>query len=268
MGADFRRTVELVEDSFLELGRQSGSEEIIIPGAIALRDRELRSTGGEFNIVARIDVEERKLAQTLRTITGLFDPFGLPVSIGVPPNARPRGLASRLHRSGFSFSEDVSVMVLGGAPRPGSTSKAVNVREIGRDEPWRPLLGSFCDLLFQVFATKPDERPRRRQRIFHNFQRTRSRYFLAELDGRFVGTTILHNLRGVANVSAVGTAAGYRRRGVARAMMARALSDARSLGPKAMWLATERGSVAEPLYRDLGFVRLFVLPVFRHAPPQ
>lgn len=268
MDVEVRRRIERVEDSFLELGRESGSEEIRIPGVIVFRDRRLKGTGGQYNIVARIDVDARALRGTLRTITELFRPHGIPVSIGVPPTARPAGLVDLLPRHGFTFSGDVSVMALADAFRPGSVSGEVTVHEIDRTGLWRPFLDTFCDLVFEVFGAIPEQRPRRRERIFHHFQRARSRYYLAELDGRFVGTTIMHDLREVAYISAVGTLPGYRRRGVARALMARSIPLAMARNPRDVWLATDRDSVAESFYADLGFDRLFVLPLFRWSPPQ
>jgi ribosomal protein S18 acetylase RimI-like enzyme len=97
---------------------------------------------------------------------------------------------------------------------------------------------------------------------------------VAEVDGRIVGTVQLDhdtmpNQRHRAEVRKLLVHPDFRRRGIARALMADIEGHARELQRSLLTLDTRTGDTAEPLYRDLGFEIAGVIPQYcrdTHAP--
>ncbi|MDY0872865.1 GNAT family N-acetyltransferase [Dongia rigui] len=81
---------------------------------------------------------------------------------------------------------------------------------------------------------------------------------VAEMEGRILGTVQLDhdtmpNQRHRAEVRKLLVHPDFRRRGIARALMAEIETHARRLARSLLTLDTRSGDAAEPLYRDLGF---------------
>ena len=95
--------------------------------------------------------------------------------------------------------------------------------------------------------------------------------FVAELDGQVIGTAQLHfaqrpNARHRAEVAKVIVGRAYRRRGVARALLAAIDALARDEARTLLVLDTETGSDAENLYRALGWKVVGVVPGWAENP--
>jgi GNAT superfamily N-acetyltransferase len=89
----------------------------------------------------------------------------------------------------------------------------------------------------------------------------------AWVEGRLAGTVSLvpapqPNQPHRADVAKLLVHPGFRRRGVARALMARLEETAREMGRTLLVLDTEEGSGAEPLYEALGYVHFGTVPGF------
>lgn len=97
---------------------------------------------------------------------------------------------------------------------------------------------------------------------------------VAEADERIVGTVQLDhdtmpNQRHRAEVRKLLVHPTFRRRGIARDLMAMIEGHARALGRSLLTLDTRTGDAAEPLYRSLGFDVAGVIPDYcrdTHAP--
>ena len=90
----------------------------------------------------------------------------------------------------------------------------------------------------------------------------RVRLYLANCDGQNAGACSLFEANGWARVESVGTRPEFRRRGVASALVRRAIEDAQANENSVVYLFTEAGGDGEALYRTLGFVP-WKLNVFR-----
>jgi GNAT superfamily N-acetyltransferase len=93
----------------------------------------------------------------------------------------------------------------------------------------------------------------------------------AHRDGSLVGTAMLDldtppNQRHRADVKKVLVHRRARRCGLARALMARIEDEARARGRTLLTLDTERGSVAEQMYKRLGYCRFGIVPRYAVAP--
>lgn len=97
---------------------------------------------------------------------------------------------------------------------------------------------------------------------------------IAEAEGRLIGTVQLDhdtmpNQQHRAEVRKLLVHPGFRRRGIARALMHEIERHARGLRRSLLTLDTRTGDAAEPLYRDLGFNVAGVIPDYcrdTHSP--
>ncbi len=92
-----------------------------------------------------------------------------------------------------------------------------------------------------------------RQVAMHETNLTGIALYLAFVNGSPAGCCSLFSKSGLGRVDSVITRKGFRRRGVAAALVCRAITDSLELGNSDTYLVTECGSPAEYLYRKIGF---------------
>jgi GNAT superfamily N-acetyltransferase len=90
-----------------------------------------------------------------------------------------------------------------------------------------------------------------------NVRRSNQRFYVADRDGEPAGVCLLLLSGRVAGLYAVATLAASRGRGIARALVARAASDAELLGATTLCLNTATGGAAQEAFRRLGFEDAF-----------
>jgi GNAT superfamily N-acetyltransferase len=90
-------------------------------------------------------------------------------------------------------------------------------------------------------------------------QRDDHRFYLAEFEGEPAGVSLaLYTAGGVCGIYAVATIEAYRKRGIARAMFAHVIADAREAGHDLVTLCTALDGPAERAFERLGFERFLV----------
>jgi GNAT superfamily N-acetyltransferase len=94
-----------------------------------------------------------------------------------------------------------------------------------------------------------------------------ARFFAVVLDGTIAAGCDLYSDAGVAQIEAVTTLAAFRNRGLARAVVLRALAAARETGAELVFLQAEYDDWPKELYRKLGFDAMGALHVFVRPPP-
>lgn len=104
--------------------------------------------------------------------------------------------------------------------------------------------------------------------ILRVFGRPVFRFFVVDDEGHVVGTTLLTFSAVTGYVSMVAIDPAYRRRGLARAMLDRALSATRRRGKRFIALdVLESNAPARALYERIGYRRLRANPIFVHDQP-
>jgi ribosomal protein S18 acetylase RimI-like enzyme len=109
------------------------------------------------------------------------------------------------------------------------------------------------------------------RRVLGMMQARSRRLLVARRDGRIVGTVQLDiatppNQPHRAEVTKLLVHPDARRLGIARALMLAVEALARREGRSLLTLDTRTGDSAEPLYRDLGFVQVGMVPGYSIAP--
>jgi len=82
---------------------------------------------------------------------------------------------------------------------------------------------------------------------------TGARFFVARVDGALAGTCELYVHEGVAELDDVHTLERFRRRGIARAVVGRAVREARERGADLIFLIADDADWPKDLYAKLGF---------------
>jgi GNAT superfamily N-acetyltransferase len=146
---------------------------------------------------------------------------------------------------GFSCASTLDVLVREPGPLPPVAGPPVEVRVAEADE-----VPAFTDVLMEVFRM-----PRRFYPALLDmtdaWRRAGARLYVVEREGELVATTLLAVVDGVAGIYNVGTVRSARRQGLARAMLARALEDARDADVVTLQVAPE--GFVEGFYLGLGF---------------
>ena len=94
-----------------------------------------------------------------------------------------------------------------------------------------------------------------------------ARFFVARADGRPASWSELYVADGVAQIESVGTLEAFRGRGLARAVVLRALAEARSAGCELVFLEADDTDWPKELYAKLGFEALARWSQFDRAMP-
>lgn len=160
-----------------------------------------------------------------------------------------RAWHAELVMRGFHVSTTLDVLAREPRPIVGAVPD-VRVREAGADE-----IGVFTDLLMEVFRM-----PRRFQHALLDMTEAWRRagaklYFGLDEKGQPASTTLVSFIDGIAGIYNVGTLRRERRRGHARALMARALDDARDADVVTLQVSSE--GFVEQFYLDLGFSPIY-----------
>jgi ribosomal-protein-alanine N-acetyltransferase len=94
-------------------------------------------------------------------------------------------------------------------------------------------------------------------------------YLVAEADGVIVACCGVTNVAGEGNINNVAVAEGYRRKGIAEALMTELLHRARLMGMEDFTLEVRMSNTAAiRLYEKLGFLREGIRPGFYEKPKE
>ncbi len=210
-----------------------------------------------FNCVFKCDLgrEPAEADGKIERIKSMASARGVPMAWWMGPSASPEDLSERLIARGFTVAPGPAGMAMDlclieerGAPPPG-----VLIREVESPSDLR----TWCDIMLPVFAfPSPTWRAWRELMAAQGHgPGSRVRHYLAELNGRPAATSSVILSGELAMLANVATLPKARKRGIAGAMTAKALHDARREGSRVGALfATNAGY---PLYSRMGFEEFF-----------
>ena len=197
-----------------------------------------------FHRVVQVNVDEVRVDGLIDNALRLFCNKGFDCVFTLSPLDRPADLGERLEQRGFKRGILASAMVYDppAAPPPVHSVAPVTMANEREYDIW-------ADVMCRSFAHPPAMGEAGRSvLIVPEMHR-----YLARVDGVPAGTTLLCSQFGMGYIDLVGTLPEHRRKGVASALVMRAVADSRAAGNRWTTLEAEAGSAAERLYKRLGF---------------
>ena len=176
----------------------------------------------------------------------------LPWAGAVGPALGARGFRQKVVLRYMELSADP-------APRP---SPGFSISEAHEE----PALRVFSEVQTRGFLT-PKERFEPWFEFLHGWNQKNlgdpaQHFYVGALDGTPAAVTLLLVTGKVGGIYAVATLPDFRRRGLSRALLLRAIGEARAAGCERISLQVYAGSDAERLYLGLGFVPAFDCPIY------
>jgi GNAT superfamily N-acetyltransferase len=200
----------------------------------------------DFNCLEAFATDDHHVESLLDVGFSLLRAFDREPAVHVTPLDRPASLAERLGRRGLLPVDRWSAMAFTGDADHIAVNGQIDVQVAGPDD-----ARTFANI-----QSAGDDAWMRRMSLsgaLSGMHDPGNTLYLAYTEGQAVGTTHLICDEATAGIYAVGTLRGHRRRGVATALIVRALRDARAAGCDVIGLRTLAGSDAERLYARIGF---------------
>lgn len=200
------------------------------------------------NHATDINVNEDEVEALLKRVTRYFLSRGSPfVCFRISPLTRPRTFSSFLENHGFENRGEDSVMVFKEKHGEDKMNPEVRVKKISESE-----IGVYNKLLLTIFEM-PFEWKTGLDRLALEWIRNDAKLYLAHVEGKPVGTSMLFSLMKTGGIFNVGTLKNCRKRGVGTTLTLHAVLDSIADGNDLHTLQTAKGGNAERLYRKIGF---------------
>lgn len=190
----------------------------------------------------------------------------------VTPFTRPHDLPSRLRAAGYRLVQRQGTYIYepGDPPAPLRPARRGLIRLLRRPLPVRievvgeerlPLWNRICYTAFGPRGQTEEESLREKERAFANMGPAGT-WYLAYAGDEPAATAILYQGREASELLAVGTLPRFRGRGLATALVRRAIADFSRRGQGFLFLDTRPGSGPERLYTRLGFRPAYVRSIY------
>lgn len=208
-----------------------------------------------WNFAGAINCAESEVEALIEDVEAHFQSHEQMPSFRINQLTRPPLLEELLIERGYSVCESMSSMILDSKYQSPVIPNEIDVRVMKSDEE----IAQFTRVQIDGFGGSPgsqwddwflDTNLRNSQREDHTF-------YLAEYEGRAAGVSLaIYTTSGVCGIYAVATLEEYRKIGVARALFAHVIADARESGHDLITLSTALDGPAERVFGRLGFERV------------
>lgn len=214
--------------------------------AILCSNRRIPSTN--YNHAFRVSVADSEVDKLIAKVVRYYESMGLNPCFLVSPTTRPPTFANSLRKAGFERALEEDSMVYSGKSRNLEVNHEVKVavNEGSLTDVWTDVsMRGFGvpmvlrDALIDMYGKAS------------HYKGTKS--YLGYFQGKPAGSCGLVSINNVGGIFSVATAPEYRRKGVATALLHKAIADSLSMSNNLLYLITTRGSEAEKLYTSVGF---------------
>ena len=197
-----------------------------------------------FHRVVQVNVDDTQVDRLIDDALRLFQEKKYDCMFTLSPLDRPAALGERLGKRGFTEGMLASAMVYDPptAPPPVETVAEINVSPDGEYDLW-------TDVMCRGFGHSQTMGEIGRDVLIV----PEVRRYLARVNGDSAGTMLIYSQFGMGYIDHVATLPEHRRKGIASAMIARAVADSQAMGNRWTTLETTTGSDAERVYQRQGF---------------
>jgi N-acetylglutamate synthase-like GNAT family acetyltransferase len=207
-----------------------------------------RIPSANYNNAFRVSVTEADVDKLIAEVVKYYRSMQLRPCFMVSPKTSPPTFAESLIKAGFKPTLAEDAMVYEGKNRDFKLDPDVKI--VVNDG---SLLDVWTDVMMKSFKV-PTVLQGALIEMFgkaSKYEGTKS--YLGYFQGKPAGICGLVSIKNVGGIFSVGTAPESRRKGVATALLHRAIADSLNSGNSMLYLITTKGSDAERLYTSLGF---------------
>jgi ribosomal protein S18 acetylase RimI-like enzyme len=217
-----------------------------IDHALLISNRRLPSP--TYNHATKVNVKESEIDKLIADVASYYESMRLKPCFTVSPTTRPSTFSRFLLKAGFKLMSEDDAMVYKGKNKDFKPNPEVKVTI---DD------GSLTDVWTDV-SMKGFGIPLILRDAFIDMYKKASqdkgaKAYLGYFQGKPAGSCALCSFNSIGGIFTVATVPEYRRKGVALALLCKAIADSFSVGNSLLYLITTKGSDAERLYRSLGF---------------
>jgi GNAT superfamily N-acetyltransferase len=202
----------------------------------------------EWNCIEGFTTDARRIDGLLDVGFSLLRAFDRVPAARITPLDRPAGITSQLQRRGMRESSRYTSMCFAGDTNVPPPNSDVTVRQARPDD-----AASFATIEAQATSAPKWGRAFLLGAALANVIDAAHRLYIAHLGGEPVGVALTVMDGATAGVYSVATIKSQRRKGVAAALLARAVQDARSAGADLVCAECPSGSDALRLFERAGF---------------
>jgi GNAT superfamily N-acetyltransferase len=210
-------------------------------------NRRIPST--TFNQAFRVNVTESEADKLIADVVRYYKSIEVNPCFMVSPATRPHTFANSLLQAGFKSVLEEDAMVYRGDGM-GFTTGCPDVNIVAAN---CSLLDVWTDVSMKGFGSPAVLRDALLDMYRKAIQYKGTKPFLGYFQGKPAGVCQLVSFNNVGGIFTMGTAPEHRRKGVATALLRRAIADSLRIGNNLLYLTTTKGSDAERLYASLGF---------------
>jgi GNAT superfamily N-acetyltransferase len=214
--------------------------------ATLVTNRRIPFTG--YNLAYRVNVTESEAEKLVADVVRYYESIGLKPCFAVSPTTRPPTFANSLLGAGFKLALEEVAMVHVEESKNFKSVPDVNI--VANDGSW---LDVWTDVNMKGFGIPVVLRDAFLDMFGKASQYKGTKSYLGYFQGKPAGVCGLVSFNNVGGIFSVGTAPEFRRKGVATALLHKAIADSLTMENSLLYLITTKGSDAERLYMSLGF---------------
>lgn len=238
------------EEEFFSLWCNSESRK----DALVLWNRSFRGDP-IFNHATRVVCNKKEARSLVKQISNRLRAEGVPPCFYVSPLTRPVEFGDLLVSDGFHLLDQMRIMRFRGGA--GNADKGITVEKVNESS-----VSAWAKIYMESFDIPPDWRDEVLKRYSIIVSDPHVALYSAIYRGQEVGCLALYSKGGVGGVYCVGTVPRWRRRGVASALIGRAVADSELLGNEILCLQTFDRDRLEDFYVLNGFRTVFARSIY------
>jgi GNAT superfamily N-acetyltransferase len=232
-----------------------------IGSALLFSNRSLPSA--TYNHATRVRVAESETDKLIADVVRYYQFMSFKPCFMLYPTTRPTTFAARLLKADFDLIDEEDAMIFKGKMGNAELNSDVEVTAFdGR------LIGIWTEVLMRGYGVPEIFRDALLDMFTKVSHDNGSRAYLGYFRGEPAGSCLFCSFDDVGTIYTVATAPEYRKKGVATALVNRAIADSLSIGSKMLYLLAGRGSDAEKLYEKLGFEAKFSRRLYELHPKK
>jgi GNAT superfamily N-acetyltransferase len=201
-----------------------------------------------YNLAYRVNAAEFETDKLIKEVVRHYTSIGVNPCFALSPATRPPTFVNSLLNAGFKLALEEDAMVYKGESKDFKAIPDVSV--VSND---RSLLDVWTDVNMKGFGFPSVFRDALLAMFGKASQYEGTKSYLGYYQGKPAGVCGLISFNNVGGIFSVGTLPEHRRKGVATALLQKAIIDSMSIEDSLLYLITTKGSDAERLYTSLGF---------------